>query len=89
MTSRPYARVLAVLVVAHLMRGSGGMELQVHIPHQLPHRLQVAIVQTAFLAVPGCLGQVLPCHACSALAPCNNAKAQVSQGDGTNCIPLL
>ena len=76
MTLWLYAGLLAVLVVAHLVRGGGGVELQVHVPHQLPHRLQVAAVLAALLAVPARLSQVLACHACTTPAPCR-AKAQV------------
>lgn len=61
---------------ADLVRGVGGVELQVHVPHQLPHRLQVAAVLTALPAVPGRLSQVLACHACTTPPP-PHAKAQV------------
>ena len=40
------------------------MELQVHVPHELPHSLKVPSMLTAALAVAGSQRQILACHSC-------------------------
>lgn len=43
-------------------RRSGGVELQVHIPHELPYGLEVPSVLATALAVASSQRQILACH---------------------------